>query len=341
MPPCGLFVGLTTLDLVQRVGRRPGVDEKVVAQRSELAAGGPAAVAAVTFAALSGHSVLLSALGPGPIGRLAAGQLDRLGVQVVDAWAAGADLSISAIAVLDGTGERSVVSRNAEDLIVATPAVLPALVADTDVVLIDGHHPELALATARSTRSAGVPVVLDCGSAKPVYAELAPLADVAVCSAGFTSGAATGFGAIADALLADGIRLVAMTAGAAPVCWRTQQATGAVEVPPVTVCDTLGAGDVLHGAVAFARACGVIDPERSLRFAVAVASLRVQHIGPRSWLDDQRLNALVAELGVELRRPNQPRPAAAGGSAAPGRSAARRDLLARRLGSAEPPASSP
>jgi sugar/nucleoside kinase (ribokinase family) len=41
----------------------------------------------------------------------------------------------------------------------------------------------------------------------------------------------------------------------------------------------------------------VTDAERSLRFGVAVASLRVQHVGPRSWLDDQRLAALVAGLG--------------------------------------------
>ncbi len=293
----GLFVGLTTLDLVQRVERRPGVNEKVVAQRSDLAAGGPAAVAAVAFGALGGRSVLLSALSPGPVGRLAAGELDRAGVQIVDAWAAGADLSISAITVLDETGERSVVSRNAVDVIAAVPADLPVLARDADVVLIDGHHPDLALAAARAARTAGVPVVLDCGSAKPVYARLVPLADAVVCSAGFTAGEPDGFDAIATALLADGARLVAMTAGAAPVRWRTRQATGVVEVPVVTVCDTLGAGDVLHGAVAFARARGVTDPERSLRFGVVVASLRVQHVGPRTWLDDQRLGALAAGLG--------------------------------------------
>lgn len=297
MPPCGLFVGLTTLDLVQRVGWLPGVDEKVVALRSDLAAGGPAAAAAVAFGALGGRSVLLSALGPGPVGRLAAGELDRAGVQIVDAWAAGADLSISAITVLDDTGERSVVSRNAADVVAAVPADLPVLTRDTDVVLIDGHHPDLAVAAARAARAVGVPVVLDCGSAKPVYAGLVALADAAVCSAGFTVGGLGGFDAIAAALLADGARLVAMTAGAAPVRWRTRQAAGAVEVPVVTVCDTLGAGDVLHGAVAFARARGVTDPERSLHFGVAVASLRVQHVGPRTWLDDQRLGVLVAGLG--------------------------------------------
>ncbi len=291
----GLFVGLTTLDLVQRVARRPGANEKVLAQHSDLAAGGPAAVAAVTFSALGGRSVLLSALGSGPLGRWAAAELARCGVCLVDAWAGGTDLSISAITVLDGTGERSVVSRNAEDLTVTVPAELPTLVQDADVVLIDGHHPDLAVAAARAARAAGVPVVLDCGSAKPVYAELVRLADTVVCSAGFVIGGSGGFDLVAEALLAEGARLVAMTAGAAPVRWRTREATGTVEVPQVTVRDTLGAGDALHGAVAFARAQGMTDPARSLSFGVAVASLRVQHRGPRAWLDDQRLPALVAD----------------------------------------------
>ncbi|MGB9279857.1 MAG: PfkB family carbohydrate kinase [Pseudonocardiaceae bacterium] len=290
MQPRGLFVGLTTLDVVQRVARFPGVNEKVVAQRSDIVAGGPAAVAAVTFSALGGHSVLLSALGPGPVGRLAAGELAGTGVHIVDLWAAGSDLSISAITVLDESGQRSVVSRNAEDLTALVPDDLPALTGDADVVLIDGHHPDLAVAAARAARAAGVPVILDCGSPKPVYAELVPLADAVVCSAGFAAEP------VAAALLADGARLVARTAGAAPVRWWARGATGAVEVPSVAVRDTLGAGDVLHGAVAFARASAVTDPQHSVSFGVAVASLRVAHIGPRAWLEDQRLRELAADL---------------------------------------------
>ena len=38
----GLFVGLATLDVVQLVDRLPGPNEKTVAQRTWLAAGGPA-----------------------------------------------------------------------------------------------------------------------------------------------------------------------------------------------------------------------------------------------------------------------------------------------------------
>jgi sugar/nucleoside kinase (ribokinase family) len=87
-----------------------------------------------------------------------------------------------------------------------------------------------------------------------------------------------------------------MTAGAAPVRWWTRQDSGALMVPRVAVRDTLGAGDVLHGAVAFARARGMTDPVRILSFGIAVAALRVQHVGPREWLGDQRLRTLIVQL---------------------------------------------
>jgi sugar/nucleoside kinase (ribokinase family) len=54
----GLFVGLSTLDIVYRVAAPPGPDEKVQAAGQDLAAGGPATNAAVTFAALGGAATL-------------------------------------------------------------------------------------------------------------------------------------------------------------------------------------------------------------------------------------------------------------------------------------------
>jgi sugar/nucleoside kinase (ribokinase family) len=281
---------------VQRVERAPGANDKVRASRADLASGGPAANAAVTFRALGGRAVLLSTLGSGPIAKLATDDLSQHGVSVVDCWSPGSpDLSISATTVLDGTGERSVVSRNAADVGVTVPPHLDALVADADVVLIDGHHPELALAAARLAQQAGIAVVLDCGSEKEVFADLTPLAAAAVCSAEFTVAGAGGFDEVSAALLDTGTGLVAMTEGARPVRWRTRHAAGTVEVPPITARDTLGAGDVLHGAFARAWAAGVRDPDRSLLFATAVATLRVEHVGPRSWLTDRRLTQLVED----------------------------------------------
>ncbi|MFN2495969.1 MAG: PfkB family carbohydrate kinase, partial [Pseudonocardiaceae bacterium] len=264
--------------------------------RADLASGGPAANAAVTFGALGGRAVLVSALGPGPVARLAADDLSRHGVSVTDCWPSGGpDLSISATTVLEGTGERSVVSCNSAGVEPVVPSGLDALIADAEVVLIDGHHSELALAAARVAQQAGIAVVLDCGSEKAVFADLTPLAAAAVCSAEFTVAGAAGFDEVSAALLDAGAGLVAMTDGGQPVRWRTRYTAGIIEVPPTTVRDTLGAGDALHGAFARSWAAGVRDPERSLRFATAVATLRVEHVGPRSWLTDHRLVSLVED----------------------------------------------
>ena len=64
----GCFVGLATLDLVHRVAAPVGANEKVTALRQDVVAGGPAANAAATFAALGGRARLITALGLHPLG---------------------------------------------------------------------------------------------------------------------------------------------------------------------------------------------------------------------------------------------------------------------------------
>ncbi|MCL3860629.1 PfkB family carbohydrate kinase [Actinotalea sp. K2] len=289
--PRGLFVGLATVDVVQRVDRAPGRDEKVVSTRADVAAGGPATNAAVTFAALGGRATLLSVIGGGPLAAVIHGDLDECGVELVDADATGRSRPpLSAVTVVDSTGERSVVSRNASGVKVDVPAVLPDLVQRADVVLVDGHHPRLALAAARVAHDAGVPVVLDAGSWKPVLSDLLPLATMVICSAVFRLPDGSTPGA---EQLTHGPVLVAASAGAEPVRWWTRGAAGTVPVPTVRARDSLGAGDVLHGAYAFAVADGV-EPVEALHHAVAVASLKVSHIGPRSWTKDPRLRTVTA-----------------------------------------------
>ena len=82
--PVGVFVGLTTLDVIHRSRRAPGPNEKMTAERQDLAAGGPAANAAVVFAALGGRARLLTALGSGPAADLARADLTAHGVEVID-----------------------------------------------------------------------------------------------------------------------------------------------------------------------------------------------------------------------------------------------------------------
>jgi sugar/nucleoside kinase (ribokinase family) len=263
--------GLATVDLLYTVDRIPGVDEKAQATSVEVAAGGPAANAAITAALLGAEVTLVSAVGAHPLGALIRDDLDRYGVRLVDAAAGRAGPPpVSAITVLAATGQRTIVSRNAGDLAAGVPVDLD--LAGADAVLVDGHHPALAVAAAR----AGRPLVVDAGSWRPVFADVLPHALVVACSAAFRA---------PDPVLLAAVPHVAVTDGPRPVRWHSGPAAGAVPVPAVAAVDTAGAGDVFHGAlaVAVARDPEVRDFPGALAYAVNIAARRVVHRGPRAW----------------------------------------------------------
>ncbi|SFA76940.1 Sugar or nucleoside kinase, ribokinase family [Amycolatopsis marina] len=271
-----LLAGLCTIDLVQRVKDLPAPGEKVQSRSVDIAAGGPATNAAVTVAALGEHARLLTVLGAHPLAELARADLTACGVEVVDLLPEhSSPPAVSAVAVRERDGERTVVSHNA-----AAAPHFPGKVPAQDAhfpgkvraVLVDGHHGEVALTVARWARAHGVPVLLDAGSWKPVLTELLPLVDVAACSAHFQAPA----GAL------DEVPYVITTAGPDPVRWRSRTEHGEVPVPTVHARDTLGAGDVWHGALA--HAWGRLSPRQSIEFANEVAAERVRHSGARSWV---------------------------------------------------------
>ncbi|HEY0359661.1 MAG TPA: PfkB family carbohydrate kinase [Mycobacteriales bacterium] len=294
----GLFVGLSTLDTVYRVAEFPPPDGKVSASTQELAGGGPAANAAVTFAALGGRADLLTALGRHPLARLVADELATHGVAVYDSAPEHEyGPAVSSVYVRERDGQRTVVSVNAHGVRATPPRGSTDLVANAAVLLVDGHHPELALASARAAHAHGVPVVLDAGSWKDVLTELLPLVDYAVCSAGFR---VPGHGDTVGAVRAAGVAAVAITAGPGPVRWRYAEVDGTAPVPSVAAVDTLGAGDVFHGA--FARAVARRRPvdaagfAAALTFAAEVAALRCATPGPRTWLAQPALRRWADEM---------------------------------------------
>lgn len=299
----GLFVGLCVLDSVYRVPQTPMRNEKVVATRHELAAGGPAANAAVTFAALGGRCTLLTEVGRHPLAAWMRSELVGRHVGVVDATPDRQEPpAMSTVYVDDSTGERSIVSLNATGSMASPPTQLRALVAHADVVLADGHHPALCRATAIEARHRGVPVVLDAGSWKPGMDDLLPHVDVAACSADFRMPGTSTVPESAAALHSSGVPAVAVTRGADPVLWLTSHDSGETPVPAVEARDTLGAGDVFHGALAWA--LGDRDLPAAIAFAVGVASLRVTIPGPRAWLDDGALRRFADDQSrADERRP--------------------------------------
>jgi sugar/nucleoside kinase (ribokinase family) len=283
--PAGVFVGLATLDVIHRIAKPPAVDEKITSTAQFVAAGGPAANAAVTFAALGGDATLVTALGDDPVAALIRADLAAYGVRVVDAATGTTQaVPVSAVSVVESTGDRSVVSLDAVNSDASPPADLDDLVASADVVLVDGHHPLIACAAARLAAARDTTLVVDAGRWKPVMSDIVPYATDMVCSNDFRMPGSDDADSTAAALVRNGVRTVVTTHGGDPVEWWSNGESGSVPVEPVEVVDTLGAGDAFHGAYAYFSTqirSGVV--ERIVRSA-RVAALRCSVIGPRAWL---------------------------------------------------------
>lgn len=303
-PPRLVCCGLATLDVVQVVDHVPGADEKLVAGDLDVSFGGPAANAAATAVALGVPTILVTALGTGPVADLVRAGLVAAGVEVVD-LAAGRPGSpaVSTVLVTAATGERAVVSVNATgagDLASAADAVVDEVLARATAVLVDGHHLGAARLVAAAGHARGIPVLLDGGSWKPGLEELIADVDHAVLSADFAVPGAARGDAVLDAVAELGPRFVAQSAGGGPVRILATSAGGArtssvllpPEVPASEVVDTLGAGDVLHGATAAALARGV-DVRAALAEGVLRATESVRHRGALGWASGPRGSSTV------------------------------------------------
>lgn len=249
-------IGLTTADLTYQVDRPLQLDVKSVASGFSLDAGGPAANAARTAALLGSHVMLHSVIGQGPFADFAREVLVGDGVQFRDhcrddrPW----QLPVSA-AIVDQLGNRTVVSVNATGA--PTPREPDAepggewldiggpgpTVGSGAVVLVDGHHLDLALSVLGGGTGSRI-VVLDGGSWKPGLERLLPLVDVAVVSQDFA--APPQFRELLAA-----VPVLATTHGPDPIEVMARSGQSArIPIECVTAVDTLGAGDVLHGGLA-------------------------------------------------------------------------------------------
>jgi sugar/nucleoside kinase (ribokinase family) len=253
----GLFIGLATLDVVGYVDRRPDADEKVEAVDVWTGAGGPAANAAIAFCALGGPARLLTALGSDPAARIASEDIERHGVDVVDLYTGGA-FPVSLVTV-DGSGRRSVVSKNAADL---DRRQLTEDDLSGSVLVFDRHGFELVEDCALPREE--VTVVADLGNYNERSSSILRFADVTVVPASGLPEAEREHPA--NFVRQSGGSRFVVTRGAEPIIVCDGDETVHIPVPRVPVVDTLGAGDIFVGALAF-----YLD-RRSLSEAVFLAS---------------------------------------------------------------------
>ncbi len=279
----GLFVGLVTLDLIYLCDAVVQPNQKVVATDATVAAGGPATNAAVTFCHLGSEAQLLGVLGKHSSTALIKADLEAFGVKLRDLDREyTANPSISSIIVTASTGERAIVSLNASKSQAQVGQIPDNILNQIDVVLIDGHQMVVGGAIAQQAKAAKIPVVMDGGSWKPGFEKVLPWVDYAICSANFYPPNCQTPTDVFSYLIAAGIPQIAITQGEKPILYYNQGNYGKIALPPIPAVDTLGAGDIFHGAF-----CHYILEQEfitALTSAAKIASFACQFFGTRSWM---------------------------------------------------------
>lgn len=283
------MTGVAVIDFVFQLDTFPARPEKYRAKDAATVGGGCAANAAVAIARLGGTAHLAARVGADPIGDMIVSDLEREGVECsLIRRLDGIRSSFSSIFV-DAAGDRQIVNYLDPHLPVSAEWLEAVSLPSIDAVLADTRWPEGGRVMMAAARAAGIPGIMDAE---------APLdgADAALELASHVAFSAQGLRAwTARDDLAEGLRVAAarldawlcVTDGEHGVLIGTPDGPRHVPAFPVEAVDTLGAGDVWHGAFALRLGEGA-DAETAVRFANAVAALKCTRFGGRRGTPSRR-----------------------------------------------------
>jgi sulfofructose kinase len=278
-----ICLGLSALDQVWRVDRLfAGDGEKIRSLDYSTVGGGMAANAAVACARLGAATSFWGRGGDDAAGHEMQSALAREGIDVRSfRLFAGGRSSVSGI-IVGQSGERQIVNFRGSFPTDAEWLPLDQLTS-VSAVLADPRWPEGAEALFGRARALGVSTVLDADMADAqVFERLLPLTDHAV----FSEPALAAFlGAASDealrAITRFGCRVAAVTRGRAGVSWYEAGKLNRRAAYRINAVDTTGAGDVFHGAYAFAIG-GALAIADAMSFAAAAAALKCTRASGRS-----------------------------------------------------------
>jgi len=278
-----LCIGMPVRDMTFHVEDVPARGQKIQASQFEAISGGNGPNAAIAIARL-GAQVRLA----GPTGdagergtEFIFDQLAREGIDLQHiVHVAGAVTPISSI-LMDPSGERSGITYRDPRLWTVQLAASEILLDGVDAILTESRCARFIAALCDEARARDIPIVVDADRAMSTDDPLLRTATHLIFSAEAlraTAGAddlATALGRLAPMTPA----FLGVTNGDQGALWF--DADGSARHTPafhVQAVDTLGAGDVFHGAFTVAMAEGS-ELEPALRFAAAAAALKCTRPG--------------------------------------------------------------
>jgi sulfofructose kinase len=278
-----LCIGMPVRDLTFRIDELPARGFKANASNFDEISGGNALNAAIGIARLGGRASLCGPMGDA---RETSSRyiFDKLAHEGIDTThivrMPGLVTPISNI-MIDPSGERTIVTFRDPELWKVRLPDTDTLLQDCSAILTENRCAEFCTDLCAEARRRGIPVVVDVDRAMSLREGLLTASSHLV----FSSEALQATAGVAE----DGEALkriakltpsfLAGTQGAQGTLWLDEQ-QNLQQTPafPVHTVDTLGAGDVFHGAFALAITEGQ-ELRQALRFASAAAALKCTRFG--------------------------------------------------------------
>jgi sulfofructose kinase len=283
MAPRILCIGIPVRDLSFRVQGVPARGSKELAGDFQEHAGGNALNAAIGIVRLGGRAALCGPMGDSreTSSRYIFEQMAQESIDTTHLLhMPGIVTPLSAI-MIDPTGERTIVTFRDPELWKVRLPDADTLLGDCSAILVESRCAEFCTDLCAEARRRGIPVIVDVDGAMSLCEGLLTASSHLV----FSSESLQETAGISD----DGEALkkiarltpsfLAGTRGPRGTIWLDEhQALQETPAFPVHSVDTLGAGDVFHGAFALAI---TEDQElrRALRFASAAAALKCTRFG--------------------------------------------------------------
>lgn len=280
-----LTLGASAWTTIFRVAEPlPNTSAKIIPTEAMQLGDGMSSSAACAIAALGGKAAWWGRVGDDGNGRAAMASLASAGIDVSDTrYEKGAYGSFCSV-IVDSNGERLVVPRH-DPKLPSDASWLPLhRMNEFSAFLTEVRWPEGAAAGLDAARKAGIPAVLDAEIAAPgVLDDLAARATHILFS---ETGLAHFVGSAQPHLSLQAAQrksphaFVGVTLGAEGFYWLENNAVQHAQGVKVNAVDTLGAGDVFHGAYVLAM-CEGLTAREAARFACCAASLKCEVFGGR------------------------------------------------------------
>jgi len=285
----GLFVGLNTIDIQFLVDKYPEVNRKILVKENYVYTGGPATNAAITFSNLGGEAALVTFVGNHFFTRFVINELVTYNVKLYDAgFGLNTSPIISSIITSGNTGDRTILTFEPEQYKKKNNNyslfrdICEDELKSKNIVLIDCFYIDGAVIIAREAKKLSIPVVIDGGSWKNGMENLLDFVDIAICSENFYPPGLQTSQEVFKYFSLRNCEKIAITRGEKEILYKDKNNYGKINVPKITPVDTMGAGDIFHGAFCFYYLKENNFAE-ALKKAAAIATESCRYLGTRKW----------------------------------------------------------